>query len=598
MSTLSSAVRYGKAVYRVLAGVGDGPDANLLPDAIPVTGSGWLTPRTDRIVDRGSSPAATVLPRPIPVSFVDGRLTYRGDPWVWLLASEPGVWRWHAAFTYRIGGETVSDEFYFDLLPGDPEDPEYAGTDLSLARVIDGITNGVPTMVGPPGRSVSDVVLTAEGLLFTMSQGADIAVAVPGLAATGGAAQYAAAAAVSATEAQTAAAAAVSDRAATEAAATAATAAKDAAQGAAGAVATDAAAAAWSAGQAAGSVTAAQTAATAAGTAQTAAETAAQSAAQAETSADSSASDAADSAAAAAASASAAAGSATAAGTSQGAAQTSATDAAASAAAAAQSAIDAADTVSQGMPSASATVKGGIRLTGDLGGTSDVPTVPGLAGKADLEHVHAIADVSGLQSALNGKASTGYVDTKVAELVSSAPEALDTLSELAAALGGDPNFATTVSTSLGQKAPLASPPLTGTPTVNGSAVVTTDDSRLSNARTPTAHTHAAADITGSTEVGRSVLTAADAAAIRSLIGALANAAEAVTGSHLAPGAVTDGKVAANAAIALSKLAVGYMRGQRNGVATTTPVDVMTEAQYQALVTAGTVDPNTIYFRSA
>jgi hypothetical protein len=45
-----------------------------------------------------------------------------------------------------------------------------------------------------------------------------------------------------------------------------------------------------------------------------------------------------------------------------------------------------------------------------------------------------------------------YTDTKVAQLVDSAPETLDTLRELAAALGDDPNFATTVTTMIGQNA--------------------------------------------------------------------------------------------------------------------------------------------------
>ena len=44
-----------------------------------------------------------------------------------------------------------------------------------------------------------------------------------------------------------------------------------------------------------------------------------------------------------------------------------------------------------------------------------------------------------------------YVDGKVAEIVNSAPETLDTLNELATALGNDPNFATTVSTQIGNK---------------------------------------------------------------------------------------------------------------------------------------------------
>lgn len=45
-----------------------------------------------------------------------------------------------------------------------------------------------------------------------------------------------------------------------------------------------------------------------------------------------------------------------------------------------------------------------------------------------------------------------YADTKTASLVDSAPETLDTLNELAAALGDDPNFATTVATNIGKKA--------------------------------------------------------------------------------------------------------------------------------------------------
>ena len=44
------------------------------------------------------------------------------------------------------------------------------------------------------------------------------------------------------------------------------------------------------------------------------------------------------------------------------------------------------------------------------------------------------------------------VDTKIAALVDSAPTTLNTLNELAAALGDDPNFATTVATNIGKKA--------------------------------------------------------------------------------------------------------------------------------------------------
>ena len=44
-----------------------------------------------------------------------------------------------------------------------------------------------------------------------------------------------------------------------------------------------------------------------------------------------------------------------------------------------------------------------------------------------------------------------YVTQKISEIVNSAPEALDTLKELAAALNNDSNFATTIITQLGTK---------------------------------------------------------------------------------------------------------------------------------------------------
>ncbi|HGF0144227.1 TPA: phage tail protein [Citrobacter freundii] len=48
-------------------------------------------------------------------------------------------------------------------------------------------------------------------------------------------------------------------------------------------------------------------------------------------------------------------------------------------------------------------------------------------------------------------ANTAFVQAAIAALVGSSPEALDTLNELAAALGNDPNFATTVTNSLAEK---------------------------------------------------------------------------------------------------------------------------------------------------
>ena len=104
---------------------------------------------------------------------------------------------------------------------------------------------------------------------------------------------------------------------------------------------------------------------------------------------------------------------------------------------------------------------GGVKTGGDVTIDSN-----GVIFVKDDSHNHVIENIDGLQSALDSKetpsgatakASTAennaksYTDTKIAELIGSAPEALDTLHELAQALGSDPNFATTITNILAQK---------------------------------------------------------------------------------------------------------------------------------------------------
>lgn len=60
-------------------------------------------------------------------------------------------------------------------------------------------------------------------------------------------------------------------------------------------------------------------------------------------------------------------------------------------------------------------------------------------------------------------ANTAFVAAAIAALIDASPGALDTLNELAAALGDDANYAATITAALALKAPLASPTLTGTP---------------------------------------------------------------------------------------------------------------------------------------
>lgn len=68
-------------------------------------------------------------------------------------------------------------------------------------------------------------------------------------------------------------------------------------------------------------------------------------------------------------------------------------------------------------------------------------------------------------------ATTAYADNAAsvaaADVVASAPATLDTLNELAAALGDDANFSTTVTNSIADKLPLAGGTLTGDLTLSG-----------------------------------------------------------------------------------------------------------------------------------
>jgi hypothetical protein len=111
-----------------------------------------------------------------------------------------------------------------------------------------------------------------------------------------------------------------------------------------------------------------------------------------------------------------------------------------------------------------------VTITAD--NTDGLKFLTGPDGGSSLERMHILNDgtvnigsITNVESVINSKAATTYVDTQIAGLVDSAPGALDTLNELAAALGDDANYAATVTNSLALKAPLASPSFTGNVTI-------------------------------------------------------------------------------------------------------------------------------------
>ena len=116
-------------------------------------------------------------------------------------------------------------------------------------------------------------------------------------------------------------------------------------------------------------------------------------------------------------------------------------------------------------------------------------------------------------------ATTAFVKADIANLVDSSPDALNTLNELAAALGDDANFSTTVTNNIATKAPLASPTFTGTatvPTLNattaiqaGGTNVITASRQLANIASVDATTVAALSAAGVGGSGGIELTAAE-----------------------------------------------------------------------------------------
>ena len=91
----------------------------------------------------------------------------------------------------------------------------------------------------------------------------------------------------------------------------------------------------------------------------------------------------------------------------------------------------------------------GKALTGNI--TLSASDVGALPSNTTIPSIDGLATETYVNNKVANLATETYVNNKVAGLVDSAPSTLDTLNELAAALGDDPNFATTVATQIGEK---------------------------------------------------------------------------------------------------------------------------------------------------
>lgn len=171
-----------------------------------------------------------------------------------------------------------------------------------------------------------------------------------------------------------------------------------------------------------------------------------------------------------------------------------------------------------------------IALGGDVSGSASFDgsaNVTITATVADDSHAHVVSNVDGLQSALDAKAplaspaltgvptaptaatgtnttqvaTTAFVATAVASgvagVIDAAPAALDTLNELAAALGDDASFSTTVTNSIATKLPLSGGQMTGNITFSSTQTVDGRDLSVDGAKLDGIESGATADQTAS-----------------------------------------------------------------------------------------------------
>lgn len=152
------------------------------------------------------------------------------------------------------------------------------------------------------------------------------------------------------------------------------------------------------------------------------------------------------------------------------------------------------------LPKATSSVLGGIKIGSGL--------------SIDANGVVTALTTSDVGSYLtsNGYATQSYVQGQLSNLVNGAPTLLDTLNELAAALGNDANFASTVTTSLAGKLSLSGGTMTGSLTLAGAPTSTLQaatkgyvDSAIAAIPTPTTALASLTDVDVATKTSGQIL---------------------------------------------------------------------------------------------
>lgn len=203
-----------------------------------------------------------------------------------------------------------------------------------------------------------------------------------------------------------------------------------------------------------------------------------------------------------------------------------------------------------------------------------------------------------------GYQTESQVDAKIAALVDSAPETLDTINELAAALGDDPNFATTIANQIGTKADKTVASISA----NG-LMSSTDKQKLDSVETDANHyvlPAASADTLGGVKIGSGVNVSEDGTiSVDASSGTVANFNAVVSAQTLRDPEQEYITVSFTTQNTLTGATTSNAGGSTIYAANSSDMGYMTSAMYNTLMAIPTMqivtalpaspDENTIYF---
>jgi spore coat polysaccharide biosynthesis protein SpsF (cytidylyltransferase family) len=259
------------------------------------------------------------------------------------------------------------------------------------------------------------------------------------------------------------------------------------------------------------------------------------------------------------------------------------------------------DAASVATAAADATTKAATAKSEAIAAAASDATTKAATAKSEAIAAAASAAGTAISTAIATEVSdrNTAINSAVSVLTTGAPELLDTLNELAAAINDDANYASTMTTALAAKAPLASPALTGTPTAptaaadtNTTQIATTAFAKAeADAAQTAAEATAAADATSKVAAEAALRVSGDAASVATAAAdatskVAAEAALRVSGDAASVAtAAADATAKANAAQAAAEAtAAAANTAQQNGTTAFTAINYNSVAKQVAATT--------------